>query len=143
MIVDPTALLEQVVDDVVSSAFRGAGQRCSALRLLCAQADIADPLIEILIGAMNTLGIHSRLHRRAHEIFAASRTGNTYVNRNIVGAVVGVQPFGGQGLSGTGPKAGGPPLPPTLRRRTRLHRQRNRLGRQRGVAARHQIDITY
>ena len=209
MIVDSTALLEQVVDDVVNSAFRAAGQRCSALRLLCIQSDIAEPLLEMLIGAMDTLivgdpadpetdvgplidcaavdringylkalpagaklrhrvtlcklpalghfcmpalveieaagdltqeifgpvlhvvrfarenvdplvaaiensgygltlGIHSRLSRHAHDIFAASRVGNTYVNRNMVGAVVGVQPFGGEGLSGTGPKAGGP-----------------------------------
>jgi RHH-type proline utilization regulon transcriptional repressor/proline dehydrogenase/delta 1-pyrroline-5-carboxylate dehydrogenase len=209
MIVDSTALLEQVVDDVVNSAFRAAGQRCSALRLLCIQSDIAKPLLEMLIGAMDTLivgdpadpgtdvgplidhvavdringylkalpagaklrhraavngqialghfctpalveieavgdlieeifgpvlhvvrfareeldslvaaiedsgygltlGVHSRSSRRAQEVFAASRIGNTYVNRNMVGAVVGVQPFGGEGLSGTGPKAGGP-----------------------------------
>lgn len=55
-----------------------------------------------------TMGVHTRLSERAEEIFAASRVGNTYVNRNMVGAVVGVQPFGGEGLSGTGPKAGGP-----------------------------------
>ena len=55
-----------------------------------------------------TLGIHSRIDGFAREIFAATRVGNTYINRNMVGAVVGVNPFGGQGLSGTGPKAGGP-----------------------------------
>jgi RHH-type proline utilization regulon transcriptional repressor/proline dehydrogenase/delta 1-pyrroline-5-carboxylate dehydrogenase len=209
MIVDSTALLEQVVDDVITSAFRGAGQRCSALRLLCVQEDIAAPLLEMLMGAMDTLvvgdaldpatdvgplidrpawqriqdyltalpagarllhrmnigarasfgrwiaptlieisnvsdlsreifgpvlhvvryrateleslvaaieasgygltlGIHTRLPERAQRIFADSRIGNTYVNRHMVGATVGVQPFGGEGLSGTGPKAGGP-----------------------------------
>jgi RHH-type proline utilization regulon transcriptional repressor/proline dehydrogenase/delta 1-pyrroline-5-carboxylate dehydrogenase len=55
-----------------------------------------------------TLGIHSRIDGFAREVFNATRVGNTYVNRNMVGAVVGVNPFGGQGLSGTGPKAGGP-----------------------------------
>jgi RHH-type transcriptional regulator, proline utilization regulon repressor / proline dehydrogenase / delta 1-pyrroline-5-carboxylate dehydrogenase len=55
-----------------------------------------------------TMGIHSRIDARARHIFERSAVGNTYVNRNMIGAVVGVQPFGGQGLSGTGPKAGGP-----------------------------------
>ena len=55
-----------------------------------------------------TLGVHSRIDGFAREVFAATRVGNTYINRNMVGAVVGVNPFGGQGLSGTGPKAGGP-----------------------------------
>ena len=55
-----------------------------------------------------TLGVHSRMQRRAEEIMAAVHAGNTYINRDMVGAVVGVQPFGGEGLSGTGPKAGGP-----------------------------------
>ena len=55
-----------------------------------------------------TLGVHSRIEAVAHDIFRKLDVGNTYINRNIVGAVVGVQPFGGQGLSGTGPKAGGP-----------------------------------
>ncbi|EQD51214.1 Aldehyde dehydrogenase domain protein, partial [mine drainage metagenome] len=55
-----------------------------------------------------TLGIHSRLESLAEHVFRALPVGNTYVNRNMIGAVVGVQPFGGQGLSGTGPKAGGP-----------------------------------
>jgi RHH-type proline utilization regulon transcriptional repressor/proline dehydrogenase/delta 1-pyrroline-5-carboxylate dehydrogenase len=209
MIVDSTALPEQAVDDIVTSAFRAAGQRCSALRLLCVQEDIADAMLTMLMGATDalvigdpadpatdvgplidaaalarieqylavlprgarvvhratpeslcptghfcaptlielksvrdlkreifgpilhvvrfpfsawdeliedieasgfglTMGIHSRLSTRAHDIFERSRIGNTYVNRNTVGAVVGVQPFGGEGLCGTGPKAGGP-----------------------------------
>jgi len=209
MIVDSTALPEQVVDDAIVSAFRSAGQRCSALRLLIVQDDIADGLIEMLVGkagelvvgdpgdpatdvgpvidadalaALNdhaarmdreakvlyraplgetlagetffapriyeiarieqldhetfgpilhvvrydageietvidklnglgyglTLGIHSRVESFAAKLHARLRVGNTYVNRNIIGAVVGVQPFGGEGLSGTGPKAGGP-----------------------------------
>ena len=209
MIVDATALPEQVVDDVIGSAFTSAGQRCSALRVLYLQEDIADRVIEMLIGAMNcliigdpadpatdvgpviseearqrlrrhaermsveakllyacpvghceskghffgprlfelhsldqlrteefgpilhvyryrgeqlsqvlqavrstgfglTLGVHSRLESLAEHVFRTLPVGNTYVNRNMIGAVVGVQPFGGQGLSGTGPKAGGP-----------------------------------
>ena len=206
MIVDSTALLEQVVDDVVASAFHSAGQRCSALRVLYVQDDIAEALIEMLAGAMDTLmlgdpsdpatdvgpvidvnalrrlnahveassqrivhrcrlpdglegtfcpptmieiesiadldaehfgpilhvarfassgiddaladianagfgltlGVHSRMHRRAEDVMARVHVGNTYINRDMVGAVVGVQPFGGEGLSGTGPKAGGP-----------------------------------
>ncbi len=63
---------------------------------------------EWLTGYGLTLGVHTRIDGRAKEIFRKTRVGNTYVNRNMVGAVVGVQPFGGQGLSGTGPKAGGP-----------------------------------
>ena len=209
MIVDATALPEQVVDDVVTSAFTSAGQRCSALRVLYLQEDIADRVLEMLIGAMRclsigapadvatdvgpvisaaaesrltahaermqkeatllhacklepaharghffpphlfqlraldqlrteefgpilhvaryesgelpqvleairntgyglTLGVHSRIEGLATHVFQAAPAGNTYVNRNMIGAVVGVQPFGGQGLSGTGPKAGGP-----------------------------------
>ena len=209
MIVDATALPEQVVDDVVTSAFTSAGQRCSALRVLYLQEEIADRIIEMLIGAMRcltlgdpgdpatdvgpvisaealarlerhaermrreakllyacptgqraggghffaphlfelaaldqvrteafgpilhvaryrarelpqvlaavratgyglTLGVHSRLQTMAEHVFHSLPAGNTYVNRNMIGAVVGVQPFGGQGLSGTGPKAGGP-----------------------------------
>jgi RHH-type proline utilization regulon transcriptional repressor/proline dehydrogenase/delta 1-pyrroline-5-carboxylate dehydrogenase len=209
MIVDSTALPEQVVDDVVSSAFMSAGQRCSALRLLFLQDGIADPLIEMLSGAMQelvigdpkdvetdvgpvitaaaaadlmrhvarmqaearviaacrldeshaqgnfvaphlieltsaaqltreefgpllhvvryraseidavlasirasqyglTLGVQTRLESFWRRVFAHTTVGNTYVNRNMIGAVVGVQPFGGTGLSGTGPKAGGP-----------------------------------
>ncbi len=209
MFVDSTALLEQVTDDVVQSAFLSAGQRCSALRVLYLQEEIADDAIAMIKGAMITLsvgnpcqistdigpvidpaaretlqrhigdleqvgccvhkvgleqacdsgsflaphvieidnlnvltrehfgpvlhvvryrssdldmhieavkesgfgltlGIHSRIDSRAADIYEKSRVGNTYVNRNMVGAVVGVQPFGGQGLSGTGPKAGGP-----------------------------------
>lgn len=210
MVVDSSALLEQAVDDILLSAFGGAGQRCSALRVLYAQQDIADALIALLEGAMQELALddslalstdigpvidaeaRKSLHRhiermqkearliaaaplspsvaagghfvapRAYEIktirqlpeeifgpvlhvvrFSASkleqvaadinstgygltfglasriqervdffaariRAGNFYVNRSMVGAVVGVQPFGGEGLSGTGPKAGGP-----------------------------------
>jgi RHH-type proline utilization regulon transcriptional repressor/proline dehydrogenase/delta 1-pyrroline-5-carboxylate dehydrogenase len=209
MIVDSTALPEQVVDDVVTSAFMSAGQRCSALRLLFLQEDIADPVLEMLGGAMDelvigdpadpktdvgpvisaaaaealqlhvetmrrearilkactlgeahrhgsffaphlielgsanqltreqfgpilhvvrypaagidavlsairgsgyalTLGVQTRLESFWRRVFGATSAGNTYVNRNMIGAVVGVQPFGGSGLSGTGPKAGGP-----------------------------------
>ncbi len=209
MIVDATALPEQVADDAVMSAFRSAGQRCSALRLLCVQEDVADRMIEMIAGAAAalkigdprdpathigpvidaeakvkldgyiasvregsnaghifyageapetgffvaphiveladpralreeifgpvlhvarynaerledvldaidatgyglTLGIHSRINETAERIARHLSTGNVYVNRNMIGAVVGVQPFGGNGLSGTGPKAGGP-----------------------------------
>jgi len=209
MIVDSTALPEQVVRDVLASAFQSAGQRCSALRVLYVQADVADGLIGMLAGAMAelavgdpallatdvgpvidedardmllahiarmqregrligaaplgeasaggcfvaphafeiddiariggekfgpvlhviryqaaaldevvdeinasgyglTLGVHSRIQATADRIADRARVGNLYVNRNQIGAVVGVQPFGGEGLSGTGPKAGGP-----------------------------------
>ena len=206
MIVDSTALPEQVVDAVVQSAFRSAGQRCSALRLLCVHEGIADGVIEMLRGALVelnvgdpadlatdvgpvidaeaftgiqahiqrlrgsakllgethvsssfphlvapvafelpriadlkeeifgpvlhvvrwggavdevvrqinalgyglTLGVQTRIDSRAQRIADMARIGNVYVNRNMIGAVVGVQPFGGEGLSGTGPKAGGP-----------------------------------
>jgi len=212
MIVDSSALTEQVVGDVVSSAFDSAGQRCSALRVLCVQEDVADRVIEMLKGAMAelalgnpewlahdigpvidaeardgidrhidrlrtqgrtvhqagrtgspaalahgtfvpptlivleslaelerevfgpvlhvvryprsqlprlldeirdtgyglTLGLHTRIDETIAQVVEAAHAGNVYVNRNIVGAVVGVQPFGGEGLSGTGPKAGGP-----------------------------------
>ncbi|WP_416384003.1 L-glutamate gamma-semialdehyde dehydrogenase [Roseateles microcysteis] len=206
MVVDSTALPEQVVDAVVQSAFRSAGQRCSALRLLCVHESIADNLIEMIKGAVQelwvgqpaelatdvgpviddeafeniqrhvarlkkearlivearahdavprlvmpvafelqsikelgaeifgpvlhvvrwggdvdavvqeinalgyglTLGIQTRIDSRALRLAEAAKIGNVYVNRNIIGAVVGVQPFGGEGLSGTGPKAGGP-----------------------------------
>ena len=210
MIVDSSALLETVVDDVITSAFRSAGQRCSSLRILAVQEDIADDLLKMLIGAMKdlrigdpihlstdigpvingsakkklekhvkdiqqkggkilyasplpkelppeaymtphlisikyyedvqteafgpilhvlrykrkdldkliesinssnyglTLGIHTRINSFAQYIRERAHVGNVYVNRNMIGAVVGVQPFGGEGLSGTGPKAGGP-----------------------------------
>jgi len=209
MLVDSTALPEQVVQDVIASAFQSAGQRCSALRMLYLQEDIADGMITMLKGAMAelttgdpdmlssdlgpvidqqarqniidhielqraagrkihtaplsavastgyfvapvvieidsiadlkreifgpvlhiarykacqldqvvdtinqtgyglTLGIHSRIESTVHRIVARARVGNIYVNRNMIGAVVGVQPFGGEGYSGTGPKAGGP-----------------------------------
>ncbi len=211
MIVDSSALAEQVVIDVVSSAFDSAGQRCSALRVLCVQDDVADRVLEMLKGAMAeyrigsperlhtdigpvidaeakagieahiaamrekgrkvfqaaradadeikrgtfvlptlieldsfdemkreifgpvlhlvrypraelgsllqqindsgyglTLGVHTRIDETIAQVVDSAKVGNLYVNRNIVGAVVGVQPFGGEGLSGTGPKAGGP-----------------------------------
>jgi RHH-type proline utilization regulon transcriptional repressor/proline dehydrogenase/delta 1-pyrroline-5-carboxylate dehydrogenase len=205
MIADATALPEQVADDVVTSAFRSAGQRCSALRLLFVQEDVADRMIEMIAGAARelrigdpsdvathigpvidaeakerldahiarmtkearlhfagkapdgtfvaphifelrdasqlteevfgpilhvvryraehldrvlqaiersgfglTLGIHSRIDDTIEAVIARLSVGNVYVNRNMIGAVVGVQPFGGNGLSGTGPTAGGP-----------------------------------
>ena len=209
MIVDSTALPEQVVRDVLRSAFASAGQRCSALRVLYVQEDIADRIIELIKGGMQelsvglpylhqtdvgpvidkaakdkllahidnmkqsqrvvielplsevcqqgdfvpptaieiddirvlkeekfgpilhivrfkanqlaqvvkdinqtgfglTMGVHSRNETTYRWIEKQARVGNCYINRDQVGAVVGVQPFGGQGLSGTGPKAGGP-----------------------------------
>ena len=209
MIVDSTALAEQVTRDVISGAFQSAGQRCSALRLLCLQEDVADRQLAMIAGAMQalrlgdpgllasdvgpiideqalahlqaycvqarrahrvigetpagapserglylapiafeiprvadlqqeifgpvlhvvrwqagaldrlvdeinglgyglTLSLHSRSDSRARRVIERARVGNLYVNRNQIGAVVGVQPFGGEGLSGTGPKAGGP-----------------------------------
>ena len=221
MIVDSTALPEQVVDDAVHSAFGSAGQRCSALRLLCLQDEVADRILEMLEGAMDTLvvgdpadlatdvgpvitaaaadglrahigamqhagarlrrqtalpaatdldhlareariepgrfvpptllevqdaraldreafgpvlhvlrwrtrdlpsllealrangygltlGVQTRLDGTRDTVYSGTAAGNVYVNRNMIGAVVGVQPFGGSGLSGTGPKAGGP-----------------------------------
>jgi RHH-type proline utilization regulon transcriptional repressor/proline dehydrogenase/delta 1-pyrroline-5-carboxylate dehydrogenase len=211
MIVDATALPEQVADDVVASAFQSAGQRCSALRLLCVQDDVADRMLTIIKGAARelvlanpselstdmgpvidqqakdkisdylnalpkgatlrfgekdmklpvpqtgnfiaphivelervdqleseifgpvlhivrfkagkldelidqinasgfglTFGVHSRIQSKIDRIANGIDAGNVYVNRNMIGAVVGVQPFGGRGLSGTGPKAGGP-----------------------------------
>ncbi|MFT3906881.1 MAG: bifunctional proline dehydrogenase/L-glutamate gamma-semialdehyde dehydrogenase PutA [Steroidobacteraceae bacterium] len=206
MIVDSTALIEQVVSDVIVSAFQSAGQRCSALRLLCVQEDIYDATLTMLKGAMAelrigdpldeetdvgplidhaarariqrylsansarvaystpmdaelpgwfvaptlielakpedlreevfgpvlhvtrwkagqmrelidsinatryglTLGLHSRLESAAELVRQHARVGNVYINRTMIGAVVGSQPFGGEGLSGTGPKAGGP-----------------------------------
>ncbi|MGB5164899.1 MAG: bifunctional proline dehydrogenase/L-glutamate gamma-semialdehyde dehydrogenase PutA [Woeseiaceae bacterium] len=209
MFVDSSALPEQVVLDSVFSAFNSAGQRCSALRLLCVQEDIAPRVMELLKGHMDeldigdpamlatdvgpaidedarailkahvermrdaarivhqcslpeasqsgtffpptlieidsvevlqrevfgpvlhvvrykgkklydminainatgyglTMGLHSRIDSRARKLAELSGAGNIYINRNMIGAVVGVQPFGGRGLSGTGPKAGGP-----------------------------------
>jgi RHH-type proline utilization regulon transcriptional repressor/proline dehydrogenase/delta 1-pyrroline-5-carboxylate dehydrogenase len=209
MIVDSTALTEQVTRDVVISAFQSAGQRCSALRVLYVQDDVAKRTMDMIAGAMEeltisdpafvstdigpvideeaqsmlnshikrmigegneikraklgagtdagsfvspaafeiddisvlqrevfgpilhlvrykadkldkvvdsinatgyglTLGVHTRIDETWRQVFDRARVGNTYVNRNQIGAIVGVQPFGGQGLSGTGPKAGGP-----------------------------------
>ncbi len=208
MLVDSSALPEQVVADVLASAFNSAGQRCSALRILCVQNEIAPRVIELLAGAMRelvvgdparlatdigpvidrealamleahaermdreakriakveipahlpgtffaprayeiagldaidrevfgpilhvvrydaadlgkvldavnakgyglTMGVHSRIEETVEFVRARAHAGNLYVNRNMIGATVGVQPFGGEGLSGTGPKAGGP-----------------------------------
>ncbi|MCJ2070409.1 trifunctional transcriptional regulator/proline dehydrogenase/L-glutamate gamma-semialdehyde dehydrogenase [Methylobacterium sp. J-030] len=209
LVVDSSALAEQVVADVIASAFDSAGQRCSALRILCLQEEIADRILPMLKGAMRelavgdprrlstdvgpvitaeaaagimqhvaamrargfsveqlalrpetdrgtfvpptlievdrvgdvarevfgpvlhvlryrrtdldallsdvdatgyglTFGLHSRIDQTIARALGRVRAGNRYVNRNIIGAVVGVQPFGGSGLSGTGPKAGGP-----------------------------------
>jgi len=205
MIVDSSALLERAVDDILTSAFRSAGQRCSALRLLFVQSDIADRLIQMLreaaaimkvgsardmdtdigpviddhaksriddyvdearqsgrliwqgvapkmgcfcppsmirvdrvqdlkeeifgpvlhiatyhaggenqvVDAINqsgyglTFGMHSRVDANIDQVVKAIQVGNVYINRNQIGAIVGSQPFGGKGLSGTGPKAGG------------------------------------
>ncbi|MBS0290379.1 MAG: bifunctional proline dehydrogenase/L-glutamate gamma-semialdehyde dehydrogenase PutA [Proteobacteria bacterium] len=215
MIVDSSALSEQVTQDVIISAFNSAGQRCSALRVLFIQEDVADKFLSMIQGAMAelkvghpaqlstdvgplidkaaksqldkhvcqmkiqakllyevplpldcqegaffgpclfeiasldllkeevfgpilhvirykesnlddviaqinrtgyglTLGIHSRIDETVEYIVARVNVGNIYVNRNMIGAVVGVQPFGGEGLSGTGPKAGGPYYLPRL-----------------------------
>ncbi len=209
LVADSSALPEQLVSDVLTSAFDSAGQRCSALRVLCLQDDIADRVVPMLKGAMAelgvgnpdrlsvdvgpvisqaaqaglnayvermrtsghdvhqaplptetrhgtfvpptlieidsvsdlpgevfgpvlhvlryrredmeavvrsvndtgfglTFGVHSRIDETIERAVSASGAGNQYVNRNMIGAVVGVQPFGGHGLSGTGPKAGGP-----------------------------------
>lgn len=208
MIVDSSALPEQVTDAVISSAFRSCGQRCSALRVLFVQSEVADAMTAMIAGAMReliigdpsdprtdvgpvidaeqlellqqhrdwlrshgkriyeselpgglnghyfapiayeinaigdlqsenfgpilhvirydkhdldrvidainatgyglTMGLHTRLDSRVEHVMQRARVGNLYVNRNIIGAVVGSQPFGGEGLSGTGPKAGGP-----------------------------------
>lgn len=214
MIVDSTALHEQVVRDVLASAFQSAGQRCSALRMLYIQKDVADKVLEMLYGAMDelqvgnpwnlncdigpvidvaaknkieqhclnmekagrllkridiphdglyvaptvlkvdgieqleeeifgpvlhvstfeaseidavvdavnakgyglTFGIHTRVDNRVEQIVSRIKAGNIYVNRNQIGAVVGTQPFGGEGLSGTGPKAGGPHYLPRFMR---------------------------
>ncbi|MBY0356089.1 MAG: L-glutamate gamma-semialdehyde dehydrogenase [Rickettsiales bacterium] len=208
MIVDSSALIEQAVDDCLASAFGSAGQRCSALRILCVQRDIADAFLTLLADAMQTLvvgdpwemstdlgplidaqakasvqthlaylqgvgsllastplcadltghylapqaweipsldvvkqevfgpilhvyrydsaefdamlsaleatgygltfGMHSRIAAVYQEVAARVKVGNCYINRSMIGATVGVQPFGGEGLSGSGPKAGGP-----------------------------------
>ncbi|MEH3038105.1 MAG: trifunctional transcriptional regulator/proline dehydrogenase/L-glutamate gamma-semialdehyde dehydrogenase [Sphingomonas adhaesiva] len=225
MIVDSSALAEQVVADVIASAFDSAGQRCSALRVLCLQEDIADRTLAMVKGALHelsigrtdrlatdigpvisaeakagierhiaamqaaghkveqaqlagdvshgtfvaptiielddigalerevfgpvlhvvrfrrehldrlidrinatgyglTFGLHTRLDETVAHVVTRVKAGNLYINRNVIGAVVGVQPFGGRGLSGTGPKAGGPlylgrlvtgaPMPPAI-----------------------------
>ena len=81
-----------------------------------------------------TLGLHSRIAAVADYVAEHARVGNLYVNRNQIGAVVGVQPFGGEGLSGTGPKAGGPQLSRALRHRARAHHRHHRHRRQRRAA---------
>ncbi len=81
-----------------------------------------------------TLGVQTRLESFWRQVFANTSIGNTYVNRNMIGAVVGVQPFGGNGLSGTGPKAGGPHYLDAIRERAHTHRQYHGDGRQRGAA---------
>ena len=206
MLVDSSVLLEQTVDDIIASAFQSAGQRCSALRLLCVQDDIAEALLDMLIKATRllvvgdprdeatdvgpiidsealerlsdyiervqkttlyqyeldasfrsthcpptivqvdsvqavreeifgpvlhvysyptakwretleavrnsgfglTFGVQTRIQKRAQIAADIIGAGNTYINRDMIGATVGVHPFGGHGLSGTGPKAGGP-----------------------------------
>jgi RHH-type proline utilization regulon transcriptional repressor/proline dehydrogenase/delta 1-pyrroline-5-carboxylate dehydrogenase len=210
MIVDSTALPEQAIGDILASSFQSAGQRCSALRVLYLQDDIAEPFLEMLYGAMDelvignpwefstdigpvidapakgrivkhieamrsqgrvlkelkapaigtfvaptvlavdgiadlqeeifgpvlhvarfdsedlgaviaainatgfglTFGLHSRIDSRVQQVTSQLHVGNIYVNRNQIGAIVGSQPFGGEGLSGTGPKAGGPAYVP-------------------------------
>lgn len=214
MVVDSTALPEQAVRDILASAFQSAGQRCSALRILYVQKDIADGLLEMLFGAVQelnvgnpwdvatdigpiidagakrkideyvmladsrgkllyqgsapddglfvaptilscggiedldqeifgpvlhvatfeadqtesvidaindagyglTFGLHTRIDDRVQNFIRRLKVGNIYVNRNQIGAVVGSQPFGGEGMSGTGPKAGGPNYLPRLRK---------------------------
>jgi len=215
MLVDSTALPEQAVRDILASAFQSAGQRCSALRILYVQEDVAERMTEMLTGAMDaltlgdpwdlktdvgplidgaahreiedychraigegrlvhrlqppkgegcflpptvlkaggigdlerevfgpvlhlatfeaadlnrvvadinakgyglTMGLHTRVDQRVQDVVERARIGNVYVNRNQIGAVVGSQPFGGEGLSGTGPKAGGPHYLPRFRR---------------------------
>ncbi|MGM0583508.1 MAG: bifunctional proline dehydrogenase/L-glutamate gamma-semialdehyde dehydrogenase PutA [Pseudomonadota bacterium] len=213
MIVDSTALPEQAVRDILASAFQSAGQRCSALRCLYVQEDVAEEMLKMLFGAMDaltvgdpwpvstdvgpvidpeakaeidahvrrakeegrllkqlpapkqgcfvgpaairvdgiedldreifgpvlhiatyraedlhrvietvnrkgyglTFGLHTRIDNRVQEVVDRVRVGNLYVNRNQIGAIVGSQPFGGEGMSGTGPKAGGPAYVPRFR----------------------------
>ena len=227
MVVDSTALPEQVVRDLVASAFQSAGQRCSAARLLYVQEEVADGLLTMLRGAMDelrlgdpwdlstdvgpiitaeardgfagyvaaaeaegrllhaldapgggaflgpalvrvegieamerevfgpvlhvatypaggidavidaingrgyglTFGLHTRIGTRAERLTARIEAGNAYVNRNQIGAIVGSQPFGGEGLSGTGPKAGGPRYVPRFTIRDRVTRRNLASGR--------------
>ena len=236
MVVDSTALLEQVVDDVVASAFHSTGQRCSALRVLYAQEEIADRLLAMLIGAMRTLtigdpadpatdvgpvidsaalqrleqhldamrsrilhqcplpahlrghgarlpyfaptlievdsiadldaehfgpilhftrfaaanldtaladiqragygltlGVHSRIHHRAEQVMAVVKAGNTYVNRDMVGAVVGVQPFGGEGTLRHRPEGRRAALSAAVRGGAHRHLEHRGHRRQRGI----------
>jgi RHH-type transcriptional regulator, proline utilization regulon repressor / proline dehydrogenase / delta 1-pyrroline-5-carboxylate dehydrogenase len=241
MIVDSSALPEQVVQDVLASAFDSAGQRCSALRVLCLQTDIADHTLTMLKGALRqlcigdpdslaidigpvidadaqqnllrhiermraeakvlaqlplppacsngsfvaptiieiaslsqlrhevfgpvlhvlryrrdalpqlvdainatgyglTLGIHSRIDETIDFICTHAHVGNIYVNRNIIGAVVGAQPFGGEGKSGTGPKAGGPLYVKRLQRNATVSRDAMHISPQHATTARVAFD---
>ncbi len=113
MIADSSALPEQVARDALASAFQSAGQRCSALRVLYLQDEIYEPVLEMIRGGFEALviGNPEDLATDVGPVIdgeARAKVGNFYVNRNQIGAVVGSQPFGGEGLSGTGPKAGGP-----------------------------------
>ena len=117
MIVDSTALPEQAFASIIESAFQSASQRCSALRCVYVQEDIAtfaSADIDNVIKAINaagydlTFGSQSRISNRVADISKRISANNIYDNRNQIGAVVGSQPFGVHGLSGTGPKAGGP-----------------------------------
>ncbi len=221
MIVDSTALPEQAIRDIIASAFQSAGQRCSALRMLYIQEDIAEDFLKMLFGAMDelvigdpwsmstdvgpvisaaarrdidahieeaaregrllkrldrpdrgtfvspsvisvsgigalkrevfgpvmhvatfeaaeiddvvsainatgyglTFGMHSRIDDRVEQVTSRLNVGNIYINRNQIGAVVGAQPFGGEGLSGTGPKAGGPRYVPRFARAGAIHEE--------------------
>jgi RHH-type proline utilization regulon transcriptional repressor/proline dehydrogenase/delta 1-pyrroline-5-carboxylate dehydrogenase len=100
----PTVIEIEAVSDLTREIF---GPVLHVVRYRAAELESLVAAIEES-GYGLTLGVHTRLSGRAADVFAVSRVGNTYVNRNMVGAVVGVQPFGGEGLSGTGPKAGGP-----------------------------------
>ncbi len=113
MIADSSALPEQVSRDALASAFQSAGQRCSALRVLYLQDEIYEPVLEMIRGGFEALviGTPEDLATDVGPVIdgeARAKVGNFYVNRNQIGAVVGSQPFGGEALSGTGPKAGGP-----------------------------------
>jgi len=228
MIVDSTALMEQAVGDIIRSAFQSAGQRCSALRILYIQEEIAEDCLKMLYGAMDmmrigdpwlvstdigplidedaksavlnyvdqarkkgqilkevnipssgffvsptvlrvdgiesleqevfgpilhvtfysgedlagvissindsgyglTLGVHTRIDMRAKFVIDSAKVGNIYVNRDQIGATVGSQPFGGEGLSGTGPKAGGPLY---LERLTRIHNEKKFVNNQASI----------
>src|SRR5438270_873464 len=104
MVVDATALPEQVTDDLTEEVFG------PVLHVVRYKADALDRLLDDIAatGYGLTLGVHSRIDTNVEQVLARLANGNVYVNRSMIGAVVGTQPFGGTGLSGTGPKAGGP-----------------------------------